>query len=266
MNSSVMIDLVIGGVLLAFAYLGWRRGLFRSLAELGVMVLALVLSAQIASAAAPEIVDRALRPATYAAIEQQVDKMLAENVQNLSPLEELEQVELPVTEKRFGEAVAAAVAEGKNPVHASLEGKGGNLYERAAAISEYYHSSELWKATVGDITARRQLEEVRLRMTAEVNVKLLKSGFSIDTAPMEELIEALKLAENQLADQYFPRDDMAVEKYHSYRRVSTLTDQMPGLPADVLGIFAKGRGGASLETIYNEGRALQDNYEKAQKS
>ena len=25
-------------------------------------------------------------------------------------------------------------------------------------------------------------------MTAEVNVKLLKSGFSIDTAPMEELI------------------------------------------------------------------------------
>lgn len=92
MNSSVMIDLVIGGVLAAFAYLGWRRGLFRSLAELGVMALALVLSAQIASAAAPEIVDRALRPATYAAIEQQVDKMLAENVQNLSPLEELKQV------------------------------------------------------------------------------------------------------------------------------------------------------------------------------
>ena len=44
------------------------------------------------SAAAPEIVDRALRPATYAAIEQQVDEMLAENVQNLSPLEEMERV------------------------------------------------------------------------------------------------------------------------------------------------------------------------------
>lgn len=92
MNSSVMIDLVIGGILIALTYLGWRRGLFRSLAELAVMVLALVLSAQIASAAAPEIVDRALRPATYAAIEQQVDEMLAENVQNLSPLEEMERV------------------------------------------------------------------------------------------------------------------------------------------------------------------------------
>lgn len=195
-----------------------------------------------------------------------LDRGLPLTPENLKRLEELEQVELPVTEKRFGEAVAAAVAEGKNPIHASLEGKGGNLYEKAAAISEYYHSSEIWEATVGDITARRQLEEVRLRMTAEVNVKLLKSGFSIDTAPMEELIEALKLAEHQLADQYFPRDDMAVEKYHNYRKVSTVTDQLPGLPADVLGIFARGRGGASLETIYNEGRALQDNYEKAQKS
>ncbi len=195
-----------------------------------------------------------------------LDRGLPLTPENLKRLKELEQVELPVTEKRFGEAVAAAVAEGKNPVHASLEGKSANLYEKAAAISEYYHSSELWEATVGDITARRQLEEVRLRMTAEVNVKLLKSGFSIDTAPMEELIEALKLAEHQLADQYFPRDDMAVEKYHNYRKVSTVTDQLPGLPADVLGIFAKGRGGASLETIYNEGKALQDNYEKAQAS
>jgi len=32
-------------------------------------------------------------------------------------------------------------------------------------------------------------------MTAEVNVKLLQSDFSIDTAPMEQLIEALRKAE-----------------------------------------------------------------------
>ena len=96
-----------------------------------------------------------------------LDRGLPLTPENLKRLEALEQVELPVTEKRFGEAVAAAVAAGKNPVHASLEGTSGNLYERAAALSEYYHSNALWEATVGDITARRQLEEVRLRMTAE---------------------------------------------------------------------------------------------------
>ncbi len=195
-----------------------------------------------------------------------LDRGLPGTAQNLNRLEALQDLELPVTEKRFGEAAAAAVAEGKNPLHASLGATEENLYEKANAVSEYYHSSALWEASVGDITARRQLEEVRLRMTAEVNVRLLKSGFSIDTAPMEELIEALKQAEYELAGQYFPRDSMAVEKYQNYRQVSNVTDQLPGLPADVLGMFAKGQGSASLETIYNEGKVLQDNYEKAQAS
>ncbi len=195
-----------------------------------------------------------------------LDRGLPVTGDNLRRLEELQELELPLTEKRFGEAAAAAVAQGKNPIHASLAGNEESLYEKAAAVSDYYHSSAIWEASVGDITARRQLEEVRLRMTAEVNVKLLKSGFSIDTAPMEELIEALKQAEYELAGQYFPRDSMALEKYHNYRKVSNVADQLPGLPADVLGMFAKGQGGASLETIYNEGRVLQDQYEKAQAS
>lgn len=195
-----------------------------------------------------------------------LDRGLPVTAQNLNRLEALQDLELPLSEKRFGEMAAAAVAEGKSPLHASMAGGEESLYEKANAISEYYHSSALWEASVGDITARRQLEEVRLRMTAEVNVKLLKSGFSINTAPMEELIEALKQAEYELAGQYFPKDSMAMQKYQNYRQVSNVTDQLPGLPADVLGMFAKGQGDASLETIYNEGKVLQDNYEKAQAS
>jgi hypothetical protein len=195
-----------------------------------------------------------------------LDKGLPLTAENLKRLEALQGIELPMTEEKFAKAAAAAVAEGKDPVHASFGESGGNLYERAAAISEFYHSSELWEATVGDITARRQLEEVRLRMSAEVNVRLLRSGFSIDTEPMVELIEALKRAEYQLANQYFPRDNMAVEKYQNYQKASNVAGQLPGLPADVLGMFAKGEGSASLETIYNEGKAMQAAYEKAQAS
>ena len=195
-----------------------------------------------------------------------LDKGLPLTAENLKRLETLQGIELPMTEEKFAKAAAAAVADGKDPVHASFGESGGNLYERAAAISEFYHSSELWEATVGDITARRQLEEVRLRMSAEVNVRLLRSGFAIDTEPMVELIEALKRAEYQLANQYFPRDNMAVEKYQNYQKASNVAGQLPGLPADVLGMFAKGEGSASLETIYNEGKAMQAAYEKAQAS
>ena len=85
-----MIDLVIAAVLLLCAVMGWRRGLFRSLAELAAMLLALVLSAQIANVAAPIAVDRFLRPATHAAIAQRVDELAAEGSLAASPLEGLE--------------------------------------------------------------------------------------------------------------------------------------------------------------------------------
>ena len=99
-----------------------------------------------------------------------MDRGLPLTEENLDRLDNLREVELPLTEENFAEAAANAVAEGKSPVYASLAGNSGNLYEKAAAVSEYYHSSEAWEQAVGDITARRQLEEIRLRMTAEVNV------------------------------------------------------------------------------------------------
>ncbi|MBQ3796100.1 MAG: hypothetical protein II842_07430 [Butyrivibrio sp.] len=51
------------------------------------------------------------------------------------------------------------------------------------------------------VEARLQLEEVRLRMTVEANKQLISSGFSIDTAPMQELIERLKGVLGQMSDE-----------------------------------------------------------------
>ena len=122
-----MIDLVIAAVLLLCAVMGWRRGLFRSLAELAAMLLALVLSAQIANVAAPIAVDRFLRPATHAAIAQRVDELAAEGSLGASPLEGLEAaveangfvrsraqdllegLDLPAREEALGEAARDAL-------------------------------------------------------------------------------------------------------------------------------------------------------------
>ena len=45
------------------------------------------------------------------------------------------------------------------------------------------------------ISARRQLEEVRLVMTTEANLTLLRKGISVDTRPLEQLVDELKAAE-----------------------------------------------------------------------
>lgn len=185
--------------------------------------------------------------------------------ENLDRLEELQRVQLPVTMEDFARAAANAIADGKDPVHASLSGS-ENLYDKAARLAEYYQSDEVWESLAGDVTARRQLEEIRLRMTAEVNIKLLKSGFSIDTAPMEELVEALKQAERELAEQYFPEDAQAVEKYRSYAATNQVVSELPGLPAQVVGTFAEGQSTATLEEFHSEGKAIQETYDRAMDS
>lgn len=89
MNISVMMDVVIAAVLIIFTAAGWKNGLIRSLVGLAAMILAVVLSAQLSRAAAPELVDRYLRPATYAAIEERAEELSAGA--EVSSMEELRQ-------------------------------------------------------------------------------------------------------------------------------------------------------------------------------
>lgn len=195
-----------------------------------------------------------------------LEKGLPLTEESLDRLEELESLELPVSEEQFAERAAVAVAEGKNPVHADMGGMAESIYEKAVRLDSFYRSDAAWESAAETIAARRQLEEIRLHMTAEVNVKLLKSGFSIDTAPMEELIKKLKSAEAELAENYFPGDAEAVQKYQTYSRTRETVEEIPALPAQVLGTFAEGQATASLEEFHREGKALQQEYTRANES
>ena len=179
---------------------------------------------------------------------------------NLQRLDVLGQVELPLTEESFAQAAAKAIAQGREPSRANLAFT-DNLYEKAGEVFSYYQNMELPAAQ--DLAARRVLEEIRLRMTAEVNVKLLKSGFAIDTAPMEQLLEALKEAEDQLAQQYFPNEEQAVGKYQAYHSANRMLEELPGLPAQILGPFSFFLEEGTLSGLYSQGKTLQETYRRA---
>lgn len=80
---SVMIDIVIAAVIVAFGALGWKRGLLRTLSELAVVVVCLFLASQISTLAARFIVDDILRPATEKAVEQQVTVIAGETARTV---------------------------------------------------------------------------------------------------------------------------------------------------------------------------------------
>ncbi len=185
--------------------------------------------------------------------------------ENLLQLQKLQEVQFPVSEITFAHAAAIAISEGKDPIYSNLvEGK--NIYENAIEILDYFQNEVEQVLDLEDIISRRQLEEIRLRMTAEVNVKLIKSGFAINTAPMEQLVEALRKAEAEVAAKYFPQDTEAVSKYQLYHHINEVVKELPTLPAQLLGTWSVQDHIGTLETFHAEGKALQGTYEKAQKS
>ncbi|MBE5884737.1 MAG: hypothetical protein E7291_10090 [Lachnospiraceae bacterium] len=194
-----------------------------------------------------------------------MSKGLPLTAENMQQLDELQQLAFPVEEERFARAAAVAIAEGRNPIRANLTHT-ENIYEKAAALSERYYNDKLSLLDAGDITARRQLEEIRLRMTAEVNVKLLKSGFAIDTAPMEQFLEALKQAEAQVADSYFPGDGEAVGKYKIYKQTNQVVTEIPSLPLQLIGSLSIQEEQGNIAQFHAEGTALRATFDKAQES
>ncbi len=176
--------------------------------------------------------------------------------ENLKHLQEVKSVTFPVEQKSFAKAAVTAISRGENPIRGNLA-KEENIYEKANDILEKY----------GNLTDRKQLEEIRLRMTAEVNVKLLKSGFAIDTAPMEELLEAIRQAEAEVAARYFPRDEQAVSKYETYQATNRIVEQLPTMPVQLLGSMPiVGNDATTLENFHEKGLELKQRYDKASES
>ncbi|MBQ2803997.1 MAG: hypothetical protein IJF07_08880 [Lachnospiraceae bacterium] len=194
-----------------------------------------------------------------------MDKKLPLTAENLLKVKELQEIIFPVEEEVFAKAAVAAIAEGKLPIYANLA-RTENIYEKAIVLAENYYTEKLAELDNSDITARRQLEEIRLRMTAEVNVKLLKSGFSIDTAPMEELVKALKAAEEQLAQSYFPQDELALDKYYLYQQTNQVARELPTMPVELIGSFSMKEGDSTIAAFHAEGKALKESYIRAQAS
>lgn len=116
------------------------------------------------------------------------------------------------------------------------------------------------------LTARRQLEETRLAMTAQANYALLKKGIQIDTQPLAELVEALKETENQYYEQLLKGQGVEASEtnVNLFRETTERVNDLKTVPAYVLG--AQGVKDASVAKVHDTGRAMRDTFERANQS
>ncbi len=196
--------------------------------------------------------------------------------ENLQKAHDIFSIEFPVDEDRAVKAIVCAMADGKNPGEANLSDL-ENSFSKAVRIKkdtdtiteenikEVIQSEKvlnlrnLWQSagTAIKLTtpqqeekfaiARLQVEQVRLQMTVEANRQLINSGFSIDTAPMEELIERLKNLVGQVSDE---ETGAAIETIKSG-------------PIGVTGAMLASLETASLAEISSTSKKLSIEYKKA---
>lgn len=176
---------------------------------------------------------------------------------NLELLDKLQKLSFPLEEEAVIEQAVGAIAEGQPPEDRVLTRK-GTIYTQAVEIKNRYDHM-----TAEDIAGRRVLEEVRLRMTIEANLKLLESGFSIDTAPMEELIKELENASRKWEESLFGAGEESRGKGDLYRNTLEQLQKLPQLPITVIGKIPAmehptlpdiGKVGAILEQQYRNAR------------
>ncbi|MDL2301296.1 DUF6240 domain-containing protein [Lachnospiraceae bacterium OttesenSCG-928-D06] len=232
--------------------------------------------AQKADSSAVEIpqeqIENVIRQAGFDVTEQTLSeaRWIVENdlpltKENLSRYHELKNVTFPLEENQVVEASAVAIADGVEAFKGNLM-ETETIYEKAKKWVDYYQSGD--REQYLQLSARRQLEEVRLHMSVEVNVKLLRSGFSIDTSEMEALIEALKSAEQQVAEEYFPeaRSEEALEQYKTFQAVCEKIPEIPFYPAEILGEFHGKMDTTILQDFCETGHLQKETYIQAEKS
>ncbi len=166
--------------------------------------------------------------------------LTAYNVEYVMELEALsdEMAQLTIDEGKQNElidAMSQTITEGKRPQQTNL---------------------------LPEITAKRVLEETRLKMTVEVKGAMEKQGLSIDTSDLEATVEELKVQEKAYYASLLEDSGIEVsdENIQIMEKTASLMEELRFFPADAIQLSSADEG---IEPLAERGKQLLDTYEKA---
>jgi hypothetical protein len=216
---------------------------------------------------------------------------------SLQQYETLKNITLPIEQEDVLERIVQAIQDGKRPNQALLtsdasfaqraeeaceviqnEITGAGTNETAITANQSNATTDTSAAAtsiiqvtednIAFITARRQLEEIRLQMTAEANYKLLKQGIAIETTQLQALVEDLKNAEDIYYKQLLGNNNIedTEENVSTLKEITTKLSDIKYIPNTVLGSVASGETANTINGIHTKGMALKSTYDAANQS
>ena len=217
-----------------------------------------------------------------------LEKGLPVTGDNIELLQDIQNVDFPLDIMQVIKQSAFALGEGKSPFDVNLNEKGEGIYKEAGILLDRYKrltfqavdyvvSSQKkcslknmeafdskFAVSVPQLQARKTLEEIRLKMTVEANVRLLQSGYSIETASMEDLIKRLDEATHQINENLFGAKE-ADEKGKLFAQTENSLKILPTLPLSVVGKIPYMER-ATISNVIKEGELLRQEYAMARDS
>ncbi len=126
-------------------------------------------------------------------------------------------------------------------------------------------SDDMNKGNSSNITAYRQLEEIRLKLTLESAGNLARKGIRVDTSELQKIVEGLKEIEKQYYENLLEEGNAEkTEANISLLKTTTETvTSVKNLPAAVLGSTLKVNVSQNIDTLYEKGMELKASYDKA---
>lgn len=129
----------------------------------------------------------------------------------------------------------------QNPVNTGVEGASLSLSGATGNNVMTGQSGAPLSMNPAAIAARRQMEEIRLSMTLEAAVRLVRLDFNIDAKPLSNIVDALRQEENSYYEKVVSSHDLhdIPEDVDLLKETLKETDDLKNLPAFALGEMVK---------------------------
>ena len=163
------------------------------------------------------------------------------------------------------DTIAQAMAKGKEARAALLTGEGytaerveqayGEILKNEASRTDAGNAS----SGIEELVRRRRMEEIRLMMTTEAGLSLLKKGIELETLSLSELVDALKEQEKEYYKSLYQCDGLeaSAQKIEEMQDVSSTVDALKELPSYVVGMMSEAGQAATVASTYETGAPLK---------
>lgn len=134
-----------------------------------------------------------------------IEKDIPLTKENMESLNDINSVNVPLDKEDVAKAAAAAIADGVDVSHANLT----NTESMAVKAGKFVlkMSESLEKKAASNVISKSQLEEIRLMLTVEAGISLMKKGITLDTSDLMKVVSELKQAERDAFQPLLMNDE-----------------------------------------------------------